>query len=133
MVIVKQCVKCKEIGKKMYCNNCEKSIDYFEVFEDTIGDNHEKKSILVHTIKAFTWNDAIQFVKKEYFKDQNDLVIDCEKEFAYLERNTELDTYLANSVKQSRSYKIFLKNEDKVDLDKNASVSNMVIDLTVPI
>ena len=133
MVIVKQCVKCKEIGKKMYCNNCEKSIDYFEVFEDTIGDNHEKKSILVHTIKAFTWNDAIQFVKNEYFKDQNDLVIDCEKEFAYLERNTELDTYLANSVKQSRSYKIFLKNEDKVDLDKNASVSNMVIDLTVPI
>ena len=133
MVIVKQCVKCKEIGKKMYCNNCEKSIDYFEVFEDTIGDNHEKKSILVHTIKAFTWNDAIQFVKNEYFKDQNDLVIDCEKEFAYLERNTELDTCLANSVKQSRSYKIFLKNEDKVDLDKNASVSNMVIDLTVPI
>ena len=133
MVIVKQCVKCKEISKKMYCNNCEKSIDYFEVFEDTIGDNHEKKSILVHTIKAFTWNDAIQFVKNEYFKDQNDLVIDCEKEFAYLERNTELDTYLANSVKQSRSYKIFLKNEDKVDLDKNASVSNMVIDLTVPI
>ena len=133
MVIVKQCVKCKEIGKKMYCNNCEKSIDYFEVFEDTIGDNHEKKSILVHTIKAFTWNDAIQFVKNEYFKDQNDLVIDCEKEFAYLERNTELDTYLANSVKQSRSYKIFLKNEDEVDLDKNASVSNMVIDLTVSI
>lgn len=133
MVIVKQCVKCKEISKKMYCNNCEKSIDYFEVFEDTIGDNHEKKSILVHTIKAFTWNDAIQFVKNEYFKDQNDLVIDCEKEFAYLERNTELDTYLANSVKQSRSYKIFLKNEDEVDLDKNASVSNMVIDLTVPI
>ncbi|HKR73982.1 MAG TPA: hypothetical protein VJR94_07710 [Candidatus Nitrosocosmicus sp.] len=132
MVIVKQCVKCKEVGKKMYCNNCQKSIDYFQVFEDVFGENYEKKSTLIHTIKAFTWNDVIKFVKDEYFKDQDDLIIDCEKEFAYLERNTKSDTSLANSVKQSSSYRIFLKNENDFDLDKNTIVSNMVVDLTVP-
>jgi hypothetical protein len=131
MAIIKQCVKCKEVGKKMYCNDCEKSIDYFEIFEDMFDDNHDKISTLIHTIKAYTWNDVITFVKDEYFEDKNDLVIDCEKEFAYIERHAKSDTVLTNSSKQSRSYKIFLKNENDIDFHKKTSVSNELIDLTV--
>ena len=50
--------------------------------------------------------------------------------------------YITDACKTCAHYKvtsthdsqtIFLKNEDEVDLDKNASVSNMVIDLTVSI
>lgn len=131
MVIIKQCVKCKEVGKKMYCNDCEKSVDNFEIFEDVFDDNQNKKSTLIHTIKAYTWNDVIKFVKDEYFEDQKDLVIDCEKEFAYIERHAKSDTGLTNSLKQSRSYKIFLKNGYDTDFHKSTSVSNGLIDLTV--
>ncbi len=131
MVIIKQCVKCKEVGKKMYCNDCEKSVDNFEIFEDVFDDNQGKISTLIHTIKAYTWNDVIKFVKDEYFEDQKDLVIDCEKEFAYIERHAKSDTGLTNSLKQSRSYKIFLKNANDTDFQKSTSVSNGLIDLTV--
>ena len=62
--------ECKEAGKKMYCKDCEKSIDYFEVFEN----NQSKTTTLIHIIKAYTWNDVIKFVKDKYFKDQNNLL-----------------------------------------------------------
>lgn len=131
MVIIKQCVKCKEVGKKMYCNECEKSVDYFQVFENMIDDNHDKISTLIHTIKAYTWNDVIKFVKDEYFKDQDDLVIDCEKEFAYIERHVNSDIPLTNPSNQKKSYKIFLSNENDFNSHKNPNKSNMVIDLTL--
>jgi len=131
MVVIKQCVKCNEVGKKVYCSECEKSIDYFQVFEDVFDDNRDKISTLLHTIKAYTWNDVIKFVKDEYFKGQNNLVIDCEKEFAYIERLAKSDNLLTNSAKQPRSYKIFLLNENDIDFQKNTKVSNIIIDLTV--
>lgn len=50
MAIITQCSECKEVGKKMYCKDCEKSIDYFEVFEN----NQSKTTTLIHIIKAYT-------------------------------------------------------------------------------
>lgn len=127
--MIKQCTECRVVGKKMYCENCEKTVDYFEVFENLVGNNQNNKTTLVHTIKAFTWNDAIQFIKAKYFKDQNNLIIDCEKEFAYLERQTGSDNKLANSGDQLTSYKIYLKNENELSFYKNFIAPNM-IDLT---
>jgi hypothetical protein len=38
-------------------------------------------------IKAYTWHDAIEYVKYNYFekKSKENLNINCEKDFAYLE------------------------------------------------
>ena len=135
MAIIKQCTECRVVGKKMYCENCEKTVEYFEVFENVVGNNQNNpnnqnnKTTLIHTIKAFTWNDAIQFIKAKYFKDQNNLIIDCEKEFAYLERQTGSNNQLSNSGEQLTSYKIYLKNENELSFHKNSIASNM-IDLT---
>lgn len=129
MVIIKQCLKCRGVDKKMYCNDCEKSIDYFQVFEDVFDDNQNNIPTLIHTIKAYTWNDVIKFVKDEYFKDQNDLIIDCEKEFAYLKKHTKSDNLMINPVKQSTSYKIYLKSEHNLDF-YNLEKSTILIDLT---
>ena len=41
MAIITQCSECKEVGKKMYCKDCEKSIDYFEVFKYSIGNDNK--------------------------------------------------------------------------------------------
>lgn len=79
MAIITQCSECKGVGKKMYCKNCEKSIDYFEVFEN----NQRNTTTLIHIIKAYTWNDVIKFVKDKYLKDQNNPMIDCEKELLF--------------------------------------------------
>jgi hypothetical protein len=118
--------ECKEAGKKMYCKDCEKSIDYFEVFEN----NQSKTTTLIHIIKAYTWNDVIKFVKDKYFKDQDNLLIDCEKEFAFLEKQNKSDKLLTEPVEQSTIYKICLRNENDLSINKNTSILNMLIDLT---
>lgn len=131
LAIIKQCLKCKDIGKKMYCKDCEKSIDYFEIFENMYENNNNTNiPTLIHTIKAYTWNDVIIFIKDKYFKEQKDLVIDCEKDFAYLERQPKLGHPLANPVDQSRSYKIYLKNKNNLDPLENTSIPKMLVDLT---
>ncbi len=131
MVFIKQCLKCKDNDKKMYCKECEKSIDYFEVFENLHDDNKNSIPTLIHTIKAYTWNDTIKFINMNYFKDQDDLIINGEKEFAYLIRQTKPDGLLTKPVDKSRSYKIYLKNENNLNLLENTSISIMIIDLTM--
>lgn len=126
MTIITQCSECKEIGKKMYCKDCEKSVDYFEVFEN----NQSNTTTLIHIIKAYTWNDVIKFVKEKYFKDQNNLIIDCEKEFAFLKKQNKSDTLLTEPVEQSTTYKIYLRNENDPSINKNTSMLNILIDLT---
>lgn len=131
MVIIKQCTKCKPVDKKMYCKDCEKSIDYFEVFESISVGNQNNAPVLIHTIKAYTWNDVIKFVKNKYLKDQNDLVIDCEKDFAYLERQNRSNELLSNPVEQSTSYQIYLRKDNYINFNKNANITNKIIDLTM--
>ena len=126
MAIITQCSECKEVGKKMYCKDCEKSLDYFEVFEH----NQRNITTLIHIIKAYTWNDVIKFVKDKYFKDQNNLIFDCEKDFAFLKKQNKSDKLLTEPVKQSTIYKIYLRNENDLSINKNTSILNMLIDLT---
>jgi hypothetical protein len=115
----------------MYCKDCEKSIDYFEVFESISVGNQNNAPVLIHTIKAYTWNDVIKFVKNKYLKDQNDLVIDCEKDFAYLERQNRSNELLSNPVEQSTSYQIYLRKDNYINFNKNANITNKIIDLTM--
>lgn len=89
MAIIQQCKKCEKIGKKIYCKDCTKSIDYFDIFKYDNNKNNGNRSDnneLVEKIKAYTWNDVIEFVKDKYFYDYNDLYINCEKEFAFIEK-----------------------------------------------
>ncbi len=110
----------------MYCKDCEKSIDYFEVF----GNNQKSTTTLIHIIKAYTWNDVIKFVKDKYFKDQDNLLIDCEKEYAFLEKQNKSDRPLTESVEQATSYKVYLRNENDLSINKNTSKLNGLTDLT---
>jgi len=90
MVIEQQCENCSKKGKNVYCNNCIKVAEYFEVFKYNIDNNNSrfgKGGQPTDRIKAYTWHDAIEYVKYNYFekKSKENLNINCEKDFAYLE------------------------------------------------
>lgn len=131
MAIIKQCLKCNPMGKKIYCKDCEKSTDYFEVFENVSEDNHHDAPLLIHTIKAYTWNDVIRFVRDKYFEAQNDPIIDCEKDFAYLQRKSESNELLSNPAKLSTSYRIYLIKGNDINSNKNTDMTNKITDLTI--
>jgi hypothetical protein len=88
--IIKQCEECNGIGKSVYCNNCIKSIDFFEVFRYKNTNNRFVDGESIDEIKAYTWHDAIEFIKNNFYPDWQDLDINCEKEFAYIEEKTTL-------------------------------------------
>ncbi|HZD82267.1 MAG TPA: hypothetical protein VE076_05245 [Nitrososphaeraceae archaeon] len=113
MVIEQQCENCSKKGKNVYCNNCIKAAEYFEVFKYSIDDNNNSNSRFgkggqpTDRIKAYTWHDAIEYVKCNYFekKSKENLNIDCEKDFAYLE---EIDN---NNSENLSGYSIYLNKE----------------------
>ena len=65
MVIEQQCENCSKKGKNVYCNNCIKVAEYFEVFKYSIDNNSNsrfgKSSQPTDRIKAYTWHDAIDY------------------------------------------------------------------------
>jgi hypothetical protein len=110
MVIEQQCENCSKKGKNVYCNNCIKIAEYFEVFKYNIDNNNNKrfgKGQPTDRIKAYTWHDAIEYVKCNYFekKSKENLNINCEKDFAYLE---EIDN---NNSENLSGYSIYLNKE----------------------
>ena len=109
MAIIQQCEKCKKIGKKIYCKDCIKSIDYFDVFKynkNKENGNRSDNNELVEKIRAYTWNDAIEFVKGKYFYDHNDLYINCEKEFTFIEKKINNE-----SNPNENGYRIYLNKD----------------------
>jgi hypothetical protein len=63
MTITHQCEDCTEKGKNVYCNICEKSIDYFEVYKYNNDEkNRYSDGEAIGIITAFTWHDAIEFI-----------------------------------------------------------------------
>jgi hypothetical protein len=109
MVIEQQCENCSKKGKNVYCNNCIKVAEYFEVFKYSIDNNNRfgKGGQPTDRIKAYTWRDAIEYVKCNYFekKSKENLNINCEKDFAYLE---EIDN---NNNENLLGYSIYLNKE----------------------
>ena len=43
----------------------------------------------IDTIKAYTWHDSLEHIKNVFFAnyENNQLIINCEKEFAFVERS----------------------------------------------
>jgi hypothetical protein len=130
MVIILQCEKCRQISKKNYCEECKKSIDYFEVFEynneTTVPETKEPKE----RIKAYTWSDVLNFVKNKYFQENSDLNINCEKDFAYIEKKALRDASDMNSKIDKAGYRIFLNKNIPTELGDSSSTGKFITDIT---
>jgi hypothetical protein len=126
MTIIQQCEYCAQKGKNVYCNNCKKSIDYFDVYKynnDIKNRYYDGEAIGI--IKAFTWHDAIEFIKNNFFDDKKNLDINCEKEFAYLEGKIDSSPMNNGNRNSSLSYKIYLNNDEKNKLKESPSSLNL--------
>ena len=130
MVIISQCEKCSQISKKTYCGECKKSIDYFEVFEykgeTTVPQSREP----IERIMAYTWNDVLNFVKNKYFKENSDLNINCEKDFAYIETKAIRNASNLNSTIYKSGYRIFLNKNIPTVLNNSSSPGKFITDIT---
>jgi hypothetical protein len=130
MAIILQCEKCRQISKKAYCGECKKSIDYFEVFEyndETIVPESREP---IERIKAYTWNDVLNFVRNKYFEENSDLNINCEKDFAYIEKKALRNTSNMNSMIDKSGYRIFLNKNIPTILDNSSRPGKLITDIT---
>lgn len=130
MAIILQCEKCRQISKKTYCGECKKSIDYFEVFEyngETIVPESREP---IERIKAYTWNDVLNFVRNKYFEENSDLNINCEKDFAYIEKKAPQDTSDMNHMIDKSGYRIFLNKNIPTILDNSLRPGKLITDIT---
>ena len=126
VMIIQQCVNCATKGKKSYCEACAKSIDYFDVYSYSSNATRFNKGDFKIRIKAYTWNDAVEYVKNNFFDNnyKNDLIIDCEKEFAFVE--------LKQDAKQVASYSSTETSEEyvlgyKIHLLNTEEVTNLIL------
>ncbi len=130
MAIILQCEKCRQISKKTYCGECKKSIDYFEVFEyndETIVTESREP---IERIKAYTWNDVLNFVRNKYFEENSELNINCEKDFAYIEKKALQNTSNMNSMIDKSGYRIFLNKNIPTILDNSSRPGKLITDIT---
>ncbi len=130
MAIILQCEKCRQISKKTYCEECKKSIDYFEVFEYNNETTVPMTREPIERIKAYTWSDVLNFVKNKYFQENSNLNINCEKDFAYIEKKALRDVSNMNSVIDKLGYKIFLNKNIPTELGDSSSPGNFITDIT---
>ena len=115
-MIIQQCCNCIEKGKNAYCNNCIKSGDNYDVYKYAEDKNNRfSKGKMIGRIKAYTWHDAIEHIKDNFFQDPNEnLNINCEKDFAYLEEKSKsivVDNDKKGIEEKVSGYKIYLNKE----------------------
>ena len=113
-MILQQCDTCHIKGKNYYCNNCLKFPDFFDIYmygnKNIKNDSNEGHRLVVR--KAFTWHDAIEYVKNRFFSDlsKENININCEKDFAYIESDNS--QYPSVDIKERQrkfvGYKIYL-------------------------
>ena len=130
MAIILQCEKCRQISKKTYCGECRKSIDYFEVFEYNNQTIVPETREPIERIKAYTWSDVLNFVKDKYFQETSDLNINCEKDFAYIEKKVLQDASNKNSVIDKLGYRILLSKNIPTELDNSSGPGKFITDIT---
>ena len=130
MAIILQCEKCRQISKKTYCGECKKSIDYFEVFEYNNEITVRETRQPIERIKAYTWSDVLNFVKDKYFQENGDLNINCEKDFAYIEKKTLRDASNMNSMIDKLGFRIFLNKNIPTELDNSSISGKFITDIT---
>ena len=133
-MINKQCHNCARQGKNFYCNACDKTPEFFDIYSYYI--NRTSKNFLIGRFKAYTWHDVIEFIRYNFFHDlTGDLNVDCEKEFAYIERKLSNQSIPNHSIEKEYSgdpigYKIYL-NKDKKPIEDAPKVGGFW-DLTLP-
>jgi hypothetical protein len=130
MAIILQCEKCRQISKKTYCGECRKSIDYFEVFEYNNQTIVPETREPIERIKAYTWSDVLNFVKNKYFQETSDLNVNCEKDFAYIEKKVLQDASNKNSVIDKLGYRILLGKNIPTELDNSSGPGKFITDIT---
>jgi len=130
MAIILQCEKCRQVSKKTYCGECKKSIDYFEVFEYNNETTVPESIEPIERIKAYTWSDVLNFVKNKYFQETSDLNINCEKDFAYIEKKVLQDASNKNSVIDKLGYRILLSKNIPTELDNSSGAGKFITDIT---
>ena len=133
-MINKQCHNCARQGKNFYCNACDKTPEFFDIYSYYI--NRTSKNSLIGRFKAYTWHDVLEFIRYNFFHDPSgELKVDCEKEFAYIERKLSNQSTANHSIEKEYSedpigYKIYL-NKDKKPIEDAPKVGGFW-DLTLP-
>ena len=118
--MINQCHDCAEKGKNFYCNSCDKTAELFEIY--SYHTNRMSENSLIGRVKAYTWHDVLEYIKNNFFYDlSGELNIDCEKDFAYIEKklSENVSTNISNdksSSEQPIGYKIFLNKDDSTPL-----------------
>ena len=143
-MIIQQCDTCDKKGKSVYCDSCNKVADYFDVY--SYIDRHSNDMKLVGTIKAYTWHESLEFVKNTLFTDydKKDLTINCEKEFAFVEKSKPMISNKKQRIgddnnkddivseEELMGYKIYLSKANKINEPFFAEGKNNFRDLTIP-
>ena len=90
-------------------------MDYFDVYKYNNDEkNRYSEGEAIGIIKAFTWHDAIQFIKNNFYGNKENLDINCEKEFAYIEgKPISHPVDNGNRNFERPSYKIYLNNGER--------------------
>ena len=88
-----------------------------------------RKGQPIDRIKAYTWHDAIEYVKYNYFekKSKENLNINCEKDFAYLEEIDNNENLLGYSIYLNKEVGVkssLLRDEDFCDLTVDTTSSS---------
>ncbi len=111
--MITQCPDCSKTGNKdNFCDNCTKLADYFDVYKYTENLNNTE---FLGRIKAYRWKDALNFIKNSFFKNEPELVTNCEKDFAFVEKRYVEDNMLIG-------YKLYLNN---ISSQENISLWNL--------
>jgi hypothetical protein len=133
MTIIQQCQNCeKEGNKNIYCTNCIKSADYFDIYKYGNESDRFSRCNIIGRIKAYTWHDAIEYTKSNFLHNQSkNFNINCEKDFAYVEEKNTESTAMENNRKENLlGYKLYLNKEG--DKSESSSIKDENLwDLTV--
>lgn len=132
-MINKQCDNCAKKGKNFYCNSCDITAEFFDIY--SYYTNRSSDNSLIARIKAYTWHDVLEYTRNNFFYGlSSGLNIDCEKEFAYIEKKLSgQDTTNRRTDKADSEvpigYKIYL-NKDNKSIEDVPKVRNL-LDLTL--
>jgi hypothetical protein len=87
---------------------------------------------MIGRIKAYTWHDAIESIKSNFFHNQSkNFNINCEKDFAYVEEKNTESTAMENNGKENLlGYKLYLNKEGEKSESSSIKDENLW-DLTV--
>jgi len=131
-MINKQCDNCAKKGKNFYCNSCDITAEFFDIY--SYYTNRTSDNSLIGRVKAYTWHDVLEYTRNNFFYGlSSGLNIDCEKDFAYIEKKlSEQDTTnrrTDKAIEDPIGYKIYL-NKDNKSIEDVPKVRNL-LDLTL--